>query len=185
MCSDGRPADCVEIQRSFVPKSKPLGMASYPLSFLKFLCYMSKLLTDKLSSVANMTSSGMRTSSGTAPDSSVAIGSEEGTLCAKPRVTVNEVQQGCYSANTYTADEVHRHLNELYSAPYTEAVDLMGNFENHLADSYDHSHDSKEKSNLASRLELSLGTFNHSCLNDEASWEQNMISQSKASAFSK
>ncbi|PHU04469.1 Two-component response regulator-like PRR73 [Capsicum chinense] len=158
MCNDGRPAECVEIQRSFVPKSKPL---------------------------ANMTSSGMRTSSGTAPDSSVAIGSEEGTLCAKPRVTVNEVQQGCYSANTYTADEVHRHLNELYSAPYTEAVDLMGNFENHLADSYDHSHDSREKSNLASRLELSLGTFNHSCLNDEASWEQNMISQSKASAFSK
>ncbi|CAN4125226.1 unnamed protein product [Withania somnifera] len=159
MCNGGRPEECVEmIERSFMPKSKPL---------------------------ANMTSSGMGTSSCTARNSSVAICSEEGTLCAEPRVTANEVQQGCYSANRCTADEVDRQLNELYSAPYTEAIDLIGNFENHLADSDGHSHDSREKSNLASSLELSLRTFNPSCLNDEASWEQNMISHSKASAFSK
>lgn len=158
MCIDERHEACVErVERSFMPKSKPL---------------------------ANMTSSGMGTSSGTAPDSSVAIGSEEGTLCAEPRVTANEVQQGCYSENMCT-DEVDCHLNELYSAPYTEAIDLMGNFETYLADSDGHSHDSKEKSNLASRLELSLRTFNPSCLNDEVSWEQNMISHSKVSAFSK
>lgn len=159
MCNDGRHEECVEmVEGSFMPKSKPL---------------------------ANMTSSGMGTSSGTATNSSVAIGSEEGTLCAEPRVTVNEVPQGSYSANMCTADEVDCQLNELFSAPYTEAVDLMGNFENYLADSDGHSHDSREKSNLASRLELSLRTFNPSCLNDETSWEQNMISHSKASAFSK
>ncbi|KAK4344992.1 hypothetical protein RND71_035168 [Anisodus tanguticus] len=97
-----------------------------------------------------------KTSSGTAPDSSVAIASEEGTLCAENTCTV------------------------------TEAVDLMGNFENYLADSDGHSHDSREKSNLGSRLDLSLRTFNPSGSKDDASWEeQNMTSNSKASAFSK
>lgn len=160
MCNNGRHEECVEmVERSFMPESKPL---------------------------ANMTSSGMRTSSGTTPDSSVAIGSEDATLCAEPRVTANEVHHGCFSANKCTADEVDFQLNELYSAPYTaEAVDLMGNFENYLAHCDGHSHDSREKSNLASRLDLSLRTFNPSCLNDEASWEQSMISYSKASAFSK
>ncbi|KAJ8556263.1 hypothetical protein K7X08_023021 [Anisodus acutangulus] len=110
-----------------------------------------------------------KTSSGTAPDSSVAIGSEEGTLCAEPRVTANELQQGCYSENTCT-----------------EAVDLIGNFENYLADSDGHSHVNREKSNLGSRLDLSLRTFNPSGSNADTSWEeQNMISHSKASAFSK
>lgn len=157
MCNNGRHEECVE--RSFMPESKPLE---------------------------NMTSCGMGTSSGTTPDSSVAIGSEDATLCAEPRVTANEVQHGCFSANTCTADEVDCQLNELYSASNTaEAVDLMGNFENYLAHSDGHSHDSREKSNLASRLDLSLRTFNRSCLNDGASWEQNMISHSKASAFSK
>lgn len=159
MCSDGRHEECVDmVERSFMPESKPL---------------------------ANMTSSGMGTSSGTTPDSSVAIGSEEATLCAEPMVTDNEVQHGCYSANTCTADEVDCQLNELYSAPRTEAVDMMGNFENYLAHSDGHSHDNREKSILASRLDLSMRTFNPSCFNDEASWEQNMISHSKASAFSK
>lgn len=159
VCDDGRDEECVEmVERSFMPKSKPL---------------------------ANMTSSGMGTSSGTAPDSSVVIGSEEATLCAKPRVTVNEVQHGCYSSNMCTADEVVRQLNKLYSGPCTEAVDLMGNFDNYLADCDGHSHDSRKKSDVTSRLELSLGTFNPSCSNDEASWEQNMISYSKPSAFSK
>ncbi|XP_055807183.1 two-component response regulator-like APRR3 isoform X2 [Solanum dulcamara] len=159
MCNDGRPEECVEmVERSFMPESKPL---------------------------ANMTSSGMGTSSGSTPDSGVATGSEEATFCAEPRVTGNEVQHGCHSANTCTADEVDCQLNELYSAPCTKAVDLMRNFENYLAHSDGHSHDSREKSNLASRLDLSLRISNPSCLNVEASWEQNMISHSKASAFSK
>ncbi|CAN4087092.1 unnamed protein product [Withania somnifera] len=159
ICKDGRPEECIEmIERSFMPKSKPL---------------------------ANMASSGMGTSSGTAPNSSVANGSEEGTLCAKPRVTAYKVQQGCYSANTCTTDEVDCQLNELYSAPYTQAIDLMGIFENYLADSDGHSQDSREKSSVASSLELSLRTVSPSCLKDEASWDQNMISHSKASAFSK
>ncbi|XP_060203797.1 two-component response regulator-like APRR9 isoform X1 [Lycium barbarum] len=151
MCNDERHEECVEmVERSFMPKNKAL---------------------------ANMTSSGMGNSSGTAPDSSVAIGSEEGTHCVEPRVMANEVQQGCYSENACTVNEVDYQLNE--------AVDLMGNFENYLANSDGHCHDSREKSNLASRLDLSLTTFNPSCSNDEASWEeQNLISHSKASAFS-
>lgn len=44
MCDDGRDEECVEMaERSFMPKSKPLSMTSYPLSFLKFWSYMSKL----------------------------------------------------------------------------------------------------------------------------------------------
>lgn len=40
MCNDGRHEECVE--RSFMPESKPLGMASYPSS-IKFWSYMSKI----------------------------------------------------------------------------------------------------------------------------------------------
>nr|XP_016480806.1 PREDICTED: two-component response regulator-like APRR3 isoform X1 [Nicotiana tabacum] len=141
--------ECVEmVERSFVPKSKLL---------------------------ANMTSSGIGTSSCTGPYSSVAISSEEGSLCAEPR---------SHSENTCTVDEVDCQLNELYSAPCTEAVDLIGKFENCLADN-GHSDERKEKSNVASRLGLSLRTFNPSFSNDDRSREQNMISHSKVSAFAK
>ncbi|XP_019252141.1 PREDICTED: two-component response regulator-like APRR3 isoform X2 [Nicotiana attenuata] len=141
--------ECVEmVERSFMPKSKPL---------------------------ANMTSSGIGTSSCTGPYSSVAISSEEGSLCAEPR---------SHSENTCTVDEVDCRLYELSSAPCTEAVDLIGKFENCLADN-GHSDERKEKSNVASRLGLCLRTFNPSCSNDDGSREQNMISHSKVSAFAK
>ncbi|XP_016486693.1 two-component response regulator-like APRR9 isoform X2 [Nicotiana tabacum] len=116
----------------------------------------------------NMTSSGIGTSSCTGPYSSGAISSEEGSLCE----------------NACADDEVDCRLNELYSAPCTEAVDLIGKFENCLADN-SHSDERKQKSNVASRLGLSLRTFNPSCSNDDGSREQNMISHSKVSAFAK
>lgn len=38
MCNDGRHEECVEmVERSFMPESKSLGMASYPFVFSQIL----------------------------------------------------------------------------------------------------------------------------------------------------
>ena len=43
MCNNGRHEECVEmVERSFMPESKPLGMASHPSS-IKFWSYTSQI----------------------------------------------------------------------------------------------------------------------------------------------